>query len=639
MLKQFYGICLTSLMFISPLVSADIKDDRQQFLKAEKALREGNAAQYAKLRKGLDDYPLALYLDFDAQIDTLVMLPGNKAKTAILAFQNTPLYGNARYRYLLAAARGARWKDFLTISPDTPKDTVLQCHYYHALLAEGDKSRAFEGARRLWLNGSSMPDACDPLFTKWAKAGHRSQELIWSRMFLAFEAREASLLSYLAQKVTNYPKEAQKLLALYKDPRNLRHMDRYKAKAPVMAEMVELGLKALARKDLKEAVSLLGKYEKSGRFTKVQAQSLHAFMVRRVLLRQEESLRSYADRHLPALASDDLTELRLRWAIRDADDKAIRQFLPLLSTDTAAKDRWQYWRLKYENDPSVIESLSAQLAADRSFYGFHTAQSQGKSPSLNEVKTAVDAAPSPHADKTDGADPALARVTELLALERPRQARVEWLGLLGREDAAGKAKYGHWAVENGLYALAVDASIQGKFWDDLGMRFPPAEEQSFAKASKRHKLNAEELRAIARRESAFNPVAQSGVGARGLMQLMPATAKQTAKKQGIKYSGEASLYEPALNIQLGSAYYASLLERYNNNRVLATAAYNAGPSRVNAWLARSEGKLDVMAFIESIPFTETREYVQAVFSYRLIYEHRKGAPQPLFSEAELKFKY
>ncbi|ABM00101.1 transglycosylase SLT domain-containing protein [Shewanella amazonensis] len=638
MLKQFYGICLTSLIFISPLVSADIKDDRQQFLKAEKALREGNKAQYAKLRKGLDDYPLAVYLDFDAQIDSLVMLPGSKAQTAIQAFQNTPFYGNARYRYLLTAAKGARWEDFLAISPDAPKDTALQCHYYQALLAVGDKSRANEGARRLWLNGSSMPDACDPLFTKWAKAGHRSQELIWSRMFLAFDAREASLLSYLAQKVTNYPKEAQKLLALYKDPRNLRHMDRYKAKAPVMAEMVELGLKALARKDLKEAVSLLGKYEKSGRFTKVQAQSLHAFMVRRVLLRQEESLLSYAEKHLPPLASDDLTELRLRWAIRDGDEKAIKQFLPLLSRETAAKERWQYWRLRYETSAGESDTLSAQLAADRSFYGFHAAQSQGMSPALNEVK-ASDVSASSDANLTQGADPALARVKELLVLERPRQARVEWLGLLGREDAAGKAKYGNWALENGLFALSVDASIQGKFWDDLGMRFPPAEEQSFARAAKRHKLNAEELRAIARRESAFNPIAQSAVGARGLMQLMPATAKQTAKKQGIKYSGEGSLYEPALNIQLGSAYYASLLERYNNNRVLATAAYNAGPSRVNAWLARSEGKLDVMAFIESIPFTETREYVQAVFSYRLIYEHRKGNTTPLFSEAELKFKY
>lgn len=81
------------------------------------------------------------------------------------------------------------------------------------------------------------------------------------------------------------------------------------------------------------------------------------------------------------------------------------------------------------------------------------------------------------------------------------------------------------------------------------------------------------------------------------------------------------------------------MKEFNQNRVLATAAYNAGPSRVRRWLAESNGQLDAMSFIESIPFTETREYVQAVLSYRLIYEAQKQQPQPLFNEAELKFHY
>jgi soluble lytic murein transglycosylase len=185
----------------------------------------------------------------------------------------------------------------------------------------------------------------------------------------------------------------------------------------------------------------------------------------------------------------------------------------------------------------------------------------------------------------------------------------------------------------------VEASIQGKLWDDIPLRFPMAHQSSFEHASKKHKVNIDEIRAISRRESAFFLYATSGVGARGLMQIMPATAKATAKKHGAKYSDPKDLYSAELNLNLGSAYYAQLLKDFNQNRVLATAAYNAGPSRVRRWLAESNGKLDAMSFIESIPFTETREYVQAVLSYRLIYEAQKQKPQPLFNEAELKFHY
>lgn len=634
MLKQFYGICLSSLVLFSATAKADIQEQRRQFVEAEKALRAGDSSTFKRLRKQLDDYPLTVYLDFNANMDELVKVSGNQALKAFGEFENTPLLGSARYRYLKTAGAAGRWGDFLTLSPDAPRDTVLQCYFYQAKIVTGATSEGYDGARRLWLDGRSRPEECDPLFNLWTKAGYRTQEMIWSRMFLAFEAREGKLLNYLAQKVTNYPKEAQKLLALYKDPRNLRHTERYRAKAPVMAEMVELALKSLARKDLEEAVALMAKYEKASRFSKTQAKELHAYLVRRALIRQEESLQAYCDKHLPALASDDLTEMRLRWALRDNDKDAFSRFLPLLSADTAGKDRWQYWQTLFGQDANAIANAKASLLADRSFYGFALADRQKSTPSLNHTPAATGFdLPTLKSDK------GFARMQEFLALDRPKQARSEWLQLLGRGDDKRKAEYGRWAESKGLYALAVDASIQGKFWDDLSMRFPNAEDEGFSKAAKAHKLNKEELRAIARRESAFNPAAVSGVGARGLMQLMPATAKQTAKKQGLKYKGEAELYEPAYNIRLGSAYYASLLERYNNNRVLATAAYNAGPSRVDAWLARTQGKLDVMAFIESIPFRETREYVQAVFSYRLIYEHRKGEPAPLFTDAELNFSY
>ncbi len=123
------------------------------------------------------------------------------------------------------------------------------------------------------------------------------------------------------------------------------------------------------------------------------------------------------------------------------------------------------------------------------------------------------------------------------------------------------------------------------------------------------------------------------------MQLMPATAKQTAKEFKLAFNGSRSLYDPAINVPLGSAYYTKLLEQFDNNRVLAVAAYNAGPHRVKRWLKQSDGKLDVMSFIETIPFSETRSYVQAVFTYRQIYELRQQQALPQFSETELGRRY
>ena len=134
--------------------------------------------------------------------------------------------------------------------------------------------------------------------------------------------------------------------------------------------------------------------------------------------------------------------------------------------------------------------------------------------------------------------------------------------------------------------------------------------------------------AVARRESAFNPQARSPVGAMGLMQLMPGTAKDMARQSGINISDTAEVFDPALNIDLGSGYLAGLLKRYNNNRVLALAAYNAGPHRVDGWLDDHDTPFDV--FIESIPFYETREYVQAVLAYRVILS-RHHPDQPLLA--------
>ncbi|HBS79382.1 MAG TPA: lytic murein transglycosylase, partial [Pseudomonas sp.] len=142
--------------------------------------------------------------------------------------------------------------------------------------------------------------------------------------------------------------------------------------------------------------------------------------------------------------------------------------------------------------------------------------------------------------------------------------------------------------------------------------------------------------AITRQESAFMADARSHVGASGLMQLMPATAKETARRFGIPLASPQQVLNPNVNIQLGAAYLSQIYGQFNGNRVLASAAYNAGPGRVRQWLKNAQ-HLPFDVWVENIPFDETRQYVQNVLTYSVIYGQKLNSPQPLVEWHERYF--
>ncbi|EKG31286.1 soluble lytic murein transglycosylase [Pseudomonas avellanae BPIC 631] len=178
------------------------------------------------------------------------------------------------------------------------------------------------------------------------------------------------------------------------------------------------------------------------------------------------------------------------------------------------------------------------------------------------------------------------------------------------------------------YFPAIRTISQAQYWDDLDIRFPMARRDTLVREAKVRGLHSSWVFAITRQESAFMDDARSGVGASGLMQLMPATAKETARKFSIPLSSPQQVLDPDTNIQLGAAYLSSVHAQFNGNRVLASAAYNAGPGRVRQWL-KGANHLAFDVWVESIPFDETRQYVQNVLSYSVIYGQKLNSPQPL----------
>ncbi|PKG58334.1 transglycosylase SLT domain-containing protein [Shewanella sp. GutDb-MelDb] len=641
--KQLRGILFAVITFISyPITAAQaLTPEQQLYLDAKQALDKKKLNTYQQLRDKLADYPLAIYLDFNKNIESILKQPGSKAAESFLQFDGSPLYNTARSRYLTRSGKQKRWNDFLAVSPERPNNISLQCYFYRAQLQKGDKQQAYKGAGELWLYGRSRPKECDPLFMEWRKAGFQTQEMIWSRMLLSFKQGQYGLLSYLSRKVTSNKQAAERLVNVYKDPRSLRHTSRFSGKAKINATIVDFGLRRLAKKDLKQAVKLYAKYQKADRFSDYKGRQLSRYLVRRALIYQTEELKSFVDTMLPLLDSDDLVEMRLRWALRTNERTQFEQFVPLLSQEKQNTARWTYWRanilLNSDNkqNQQKAQKLLLSLSQQRNFYGFLAA---------NAIKVPVQVQHQPTLSvlarqSKIGTDKGLARVTELLALDKQSDARAEWVMLLNRYDKAMQKEYAVYAISQQWHSLGVQASIQAKLWNDMDMRFPYAAQSSFTNASKKYHVDIDEIRAIARRESAYYPNATSGVGARGYMQLMPTTAKQTAKKAKLNYRGTRSLYDEKLNIALGSAYYSGLLKQFDNNRVLATASYNAGPHRIKGWLKKSDAQLDAVSFIESIPFTETREYVQAVLSYRIIYQVKQGKIPELLSKDELDFEY
>jgi soluble lytic murein transglycosylase len=184
---------------------------------------------------------------------------------------------------------------------------------------------------------------------------------------------------------------------------------------------------------------------------------------------------------------------------------------------------------------------------------------------------------------------------------------------------------------------AIASLGQAKYWDDIEIRFPLAYTDIIDSTADRTAIANYLLMALARQESAFNPLATSSAGAMGLMQLMPATAKGTARKHKLSYRKKSQLHQPSINVPIAGQYYRNMLDRYDNNRILASAAYNAGPRRVDQWLNKTDGELPFDIWVELIPFNETRSYVRNILMYSIIYSRKLGlTPAMLDDDEKLK---
>ncbi len=626
------ALLLVLLLCFTPLLAGDsgLSGQRRIFSEARAALQAGDEKRFVRLSQQIRDYPLYPYLHYQRLVRQLTRLRDTDAQAFMDAYADTPLADRLRRRLLKHAASRRQWQRFLNFYRD-PQPTTLRCYRLQALPHDPPDRDWIRRALDLWLVGHSQPDACDPVFDVLYEGGHITDELRWQRIRLAFGKGRTSLAGYIAREL---PEEDRRWVQIWRSahrrPAAMLDDPALREDHPIAREIVVHALQRLARADAAEAHARWQSIRNRYQFSATTRYALE----RRIALYAAVQKRPQALEWLTALP-DAVRDARVReWqaraALQQQDWPALLDAIDRLPPERQSEHEWQYWRARaLEKLDRRIEAMTILdgLSRQRAYHGFLAAdyldrpyalQSAPINYTEDELKTLL------------AAEPGLARARELFFHRMNADGRREWAALMRRLDARQRELAAVLAHRWGRPHEAIIAAARSSHRDDLEVRFPVLFRDSIQKTARRFDLDPAWVFGILRQESAFHREARSRVGALGLMQLMPATGRQTAKLLKQPRPSIDQLLDAERNIELGGGYLRHMLDRFDGHQVLATAAYNAGPHRVDRWLPDG-GAQAASVWVDTIPYTETRHYVRGVLAFTTIYQQRLGRPvTPLF---------
>nr|WP_232314320.1 murein transglycosylase [Grimontia marina] len=641
-MDEFYFAAPLSLVLllggIAPAQALTIDEQRTRYEKAIAAIDRNDIKTFSRLKSDVKNYPLYPYLDYRDFMRDIDSASTKEVNTFLKTYEDVPFTGTVRARHLSALASKGKWSQLVAFQQTVPRGESYQCHYYYAHSKAGDKALALSGAKSLYMSGSSVDRACDELFDHLKDKGKLTDSLVLERMLLAFDNRNKSLMTYLEKQLTSsYAKrQAKEILALYNKPQGVADFSKKSKVTTFNRHLTRIAFERLARSNPEEAVKQFNRTVEGQHYDKHERQEMADYLAGRLMSTEDATLVAWRDKHLKQSVNQSLLERRVRMSLVEADWTGVGRWINAMSEKERDSLKWKYWRarvLKESGKTAEANAIFESIIGERNFYSVAAADELGKPIDIPYQTTPLNpGALAPF-------NSALKRVDELLALDKITAAKREWQYILRNADQDQKANLAAYASDQKWYHLCVQATIAGKLWGHLEYRFPVAHRWWFEFFSKERDLPLTTLLALSRQESAFYARAVSPVGARGLMQLMPATAKETSKKLGFRYLGKSTLNDPGINIRLGSGYLRMLLDQFDENRILAFAGYNAGPHRANRWLEKSDGNLDAIAFIEAIPFRETRGYVQNVLMYDIYYSKLLGQKLQFLTESESKRRY
>jgi soluble lytic murein transglycosylase len=572
----------------------------------------------------IHDYLLAARLRRD-----VALLPSEALDDSVDAFVNAhagqPVVHALRHDWLVSLAGRGRWDWFLPRSADA-SDAQLLCERFAGRLATGDTVGLAAEALLRWSAPQRQPDECNAVFAWLRTQGLLTAALAESRTRAALTADNPRLARDFVVDVPA-PRAAPLLqwIQLLEAPGALLTLLSANPAMPVEAEALAAGFSRLSTSDSAAAASLLPDLLKRPDLTPaVQSRLQRAVALGAAYGRAPNAVAAFSA--LPADVNDaQVQEWRVRAALWAGDFSKARGWLDAMSAELAAQPRWRYWRaraLAATAGADAAAPIYATIAGLRDYYGYLAADQLHQGYDLNIHPSPDDA----EAQSALAAQPALIRAHALFDCDLADAAAAEWSQALSAAKPAQKVQAAHLASRWTWYAQTIATLAQAGEWDDVPLRYPRPYADLVAAAATMTEIPADWIYAVMRQESLFRKDALSRADARGLMQMLPATATAVARRWHLPPPSRDSLFEPAVAVQFGALYLRELVDKYPGQLDQSLAAYNAGPLSVARWLPPAA--IDADVWIENIPYSETRGYIQHIVEHIVAFAALRGVEPP-----------
>ncbi|MFZ2301510.1 MAG: transglycosylase SLT domain-containing protein [Gallionella sp.] len=621
----------TSRKLSNPDSKPAVPANDAHFLAAYDAFRAGDAAKLGRFAQRLNKTPLEVYASYYRLRLNLENAGVEEIRDFLSRPEDTPMIDRLRGEWLKLLGSRQQWDLFDAEHPRLlNEDTELACYALQSRLQKQGQA-ALRDTRRLWFNGKGQPDSCGPLFEAALSAGIIGEHDIWQRLRLALEAGNASLAERLVERLAGnraVPPAALKNAAA--------DADRYLEKlAPDGASegqraVALFALQRLAKQSPELAATHWSRIK--AHFTEAEQHYFYGWLA----YEAARKLDGRAMQWFKAAANIPLNEQQLAWRVRAA--LRAQDWPEVLAGIDAMGDRqrdaaWQYWKaraLQALGKPAEARKLLAPLSGEYHFYGQLAGEELAGLPVLSSAPGPGKGLPisAYKPGKQDIAAmlalPGIQRTLALYRMDMRIEASKEWSWAVRNFSDQELLTAAEIARRNKMYDRAINAAEKTVNMHDFNLRYLAPYRETLRAHIRENGLEEAWVYGLMRQESRFVTAAKSDVGAAGLMQIMPSTARWIAKKLGLKSYKQSLIHQLDTNLRLGTYYMKTVLSWFDDNPVLASAAYNAGPARARLW--RGDQSLEGAIYAETIPFDETRDYVKKVMSNTMYYAGQFDAP-------------
>jgi soluble lytic murein transglycosylase len=548
-----------------------------------------------------------------------------RAETFLAYYEREPVGREMRTAWLTSLALRQQWQPFLTHYRDGAASDSLRCHSFTARIALGQTDDLTLDVARQWLTPSSLPD-CERAFEWLRSQNAMTPELIEQRVRAALENNNPTFAKQIA--ATLPADRAAPLLrwaALLESPQ--KQIDALIASSALEIEpKAQLaGWSRFARVDRDGAMRRYESFVRARGLTEETA-SPYALALALTLSwdRRPEAL-SYFKRVLPQDFDETAREWHARAALWAGDWKLVGNIIAAMPDQQRTLARWRYWSaraIEKNGDPKLARQLYESVLIDDNFYSIMSAARLDRPLAPHPEKLVLD---QPQVERMEQLPP-MVRARELLFSDLRSQANSEWSFGVEQMTDSSRTQAIHLAARWGWYDQAIATASQQRVFNDYELLYPQPYDAEVLSAAKLTGLKPQLIYSVMRQESLYRRDALSSAGARGLLQMLPETARRTASKWKRPRPSPTDLFDPVINVPLGAANLRGLVDRFGGQTMVALAGYNAGPNAAARWLPAES--LDPDIWVENIPYNETRSYVQRILWHNVVFSWlQSGEPQ------------